>query len=172
MITGASHGVGGEVARAYAARGVLLALTGRNAEHLETWVGACRAAVAQVRSTVLDVVDTAALTSWIDDIDRESPLDLVIAKAGITHGLGGDAQGETLAGAQRVMSINLGGVCNALHPVIQPLRRRRHGQLALMSSLAAPGGAPYSPAYCVSKAALGAYGEALRAWLGPARGSK
>ena len=156
LITGASDGVGGEVARAYAARGMLLALTGRNAEHLETCVGACRAAGAQVSSTVLDVVDKAALSSWIDDIDRESPLDPVMAKAGITHGLSGNAQGETLAGVQRVM----------------PLRRRRRGQLALMSLLAALGGAPYSPAYCASKAALKAYSEALRAWLGPARGSK
>jgi short-subunit dehydrogenase len=36
-----------------------------------------------------------------------------------------------------------------------------------MSSLAALRGLPYSPAYCASKAALKAYGEALRAWLRP-----
>ena len=64
-----------------------------------------------------------------------------------------------------MMSINFGGVCNTLHPVIPAMRQRRRGQLALMSSLAALRGLPYSPAYCASKAALKAYGEALRAWL-------
>src|SRR5262249_60139061 len=53
------------------------------------------------------------------------------------------------------------------HPVIPGMRQRRRGQLALMSSLAALRGLPYSPAYCASKAALKAYGEALRAWLYP-----
>jgi short-subunit dehydrogenase len=51
--------------------------------------------------------------------------------------------------------------------VIPAMRQRRRGQLALMSSLAALRGLPYSPAYCASKAALKAYGEALRVWLHP-----
>jgi short-subunit dehydrogenase len=47
------------------------------------------------------------------------------------------------------------------------MRRRRTGQIALVSSLAAYVGMPVTPVYCASKAALKAYGEALRGWLAP-----
>jgi len=167
LITGASGGIGSALARVYARSGVRLALTGRDAERLEASAEACRAAGAEVRSKVLDIVDETALASWVEAIDREWPLDLVIANAGITGGLARDGQGESLADVQRMMSINFGGVCNTLHPVIPAMRHRRRGQLALMSSLAALRGLPYSPAYCASKAALRTYGEALRAWLRP-----
>lgn len=167
LITGASGGIGAALARVYAAPGARLALTGRNAGRLETCAAACRALGADVRSAALDVVDAHALGSWVEAIDREWPLDLVIANAGITGGLAAGQRSETLADVHRMMSINFGGVCNTLHPVIPAMRRRRRGQLALMSSLAALRGLPYSPAYCASKAALKAYGESLRASLHP-----
>lgn len=167
LITGASGGIGGALARAYAGEGVHLALTGRSAERLDACAAACRAAGAEVRFEALDVADTQAVASWVEAVDREWPLDLVIANAGITGGLAAGNRSETLADVHRMMSINFGGVCNTLHPVIPGMRQRRRGQLALMSSLAALRGLPYSPAYCASKAALKAYGEALRAWLHP-----
>ncbi len=167
LITGASGGIGGALARAYARPGIRLALTGRNAERLEVCAASCRAAGAEVRAEALDVVDTKSVAAWVEAIDRDWPLDLVVANAGITGGLSGEQRSENLADVQRMMSINFGGACNTLHPVIPAMRRRRRGQLALMSSLAALRGLPYSPAYCASKAALKAYGEALRAWLNP-----
>jgi short-subunit dehydrogenase len=167
LITGASGGIGGALARAYARSGVFLALTGRNAERLEETAAACRQAGAEVRCTTLDITDAAALQGWIDAIDRDRPLDLVIANAGITGGLATGNHGESLADVQRIMAINFGGVCNTLHPVIPAMRRRRRGQLALMSSILAFRGLPYAPAYCASKSALKAYSEALRAWLRP-----
>ena len=42
------------------------------------------------------------------------------------------------------------------------MQERRHGQIAIMSSLAAFRGLPVSPAYCASKAAVKAWGEGLR----------
>jgi short-subunit dehydrogenase len=167
LITGASGGIGGALARAYAGPGVRLALTGRNAERLSACADACRKLGAEVRAESLDVADTQRFTSWVEAVDRTWPLDLVIANAGITGGLAPGNRSETLADVHRMMSINFGGVCNTLHPVIPGMRERRRGQLALMSSLAALRGLPYSPAYCASKAALKAYGEALRAWLSP-----
>ncbi|HKF74171.1 MAG TPA: SDR family NAD(P)-dependent oxidoreductase [Stellaceae bacterium] len=133
LITGASGGIGGALAR-------LCKLGGISGDH---W--------PQRRAP----------------LDRASPLDLVIANAGITGGIDGDSEGETLADVQRILKINFGGVCSTVHPVVPAMRRRGRGQLALMSSLAALRGLPYSLAYCASKAALKAYGEALRAWLRP-----
>jgi short-subunit dehydrogenase len=47
------------------------------------------------------------------------------------------------------------------------MRQHGSGQIALVSSLAAYFGLPMTPAYCASKAAIKAYGEALRGWLAP-----
>lgn len=167
LITGASAGIGAALARAYARPGVTLSLTGRNAERLAAVAAACQEAGAEVESATLDIADAAAVADWVASAERKHPLDLAIANAGITGGLAGDGSGESLADVQRMMSINFGGVCSTVHPLIPAMRQRRRGQLALMSSLAAVRGLPYSPAYCASKAALKVYGEALGSWLRP-----
>src|SRR5215468_5810058 len=77
LITGASGGIGGALARAYAGPGVRLALTGRNPERLGACADACRASGAEVRSEVLDVVDSQAFARWVEAIDHDWPLDLV-----------------------------------------------------------------------------------------------
>jgi len=45
------------------------------------------------------------------------------------------------------------------------MRPRRHGQIAIMASLAGYRGLPGAPAYCASKAAVKAWGEGLRGHL-------
>jgi short-subunit dehydrogenase len=92
---------------------------------------------------------------------------LVIANAGVQGGLWRDGCGETLDELHRVMDVNFGGVSNTIYPVLPAMRRRRRGQIALIASLAALRGLPYSPGYCASKAAVRIYGEALRSWLAP-----
>jgi short-subunit dehydrogenase len=47
------------------------------------------------------------------------------------------------------------------------MRQRGSGQIGLFSSLAAYYGLPLTPSYSASKAAIKAYGEALRGWLAP-----
>jgi short-subunit dehydrogenase len=165
LITGASSGIGAALARAYSRPGIRLALSGRNSERLESVVSACRAAGADAEGAVLEITDEAAVRSWIEAIDRRQPLDLVIANAGMTGGPAGGEAIEPNDDVQRMMRVNFQGVCNTIHPVIPAMRARRRGQLALMSSLAALRGMPYSPAYCASKAALKSYGEALGALL-------
>src|SRR5690242_8878303 len=154
LITGASRGIGAALARAYAGEGIVLALTGRNAERLAAVAEGCRAAGAEVQSTALDIADEAGVRNWIESVDRRHPLDLVIANAGMTGGLSGEGIVESLADVQRIMRVNFGGVCNTVDPVIPAMQQRGRGQLALMSSLAALRGLPYSPAYCASKAAV------------------
>ncbi len=127
----------------------------------------CRERGAEVIEACIDVTDAAAVAAWIDDVDGASPLELVIANAGVQGGLWRDGDGETLDELHRVMEVNFGGVSNTLHPVLPAMRRRQRGQVALISSLAALRGIPFSPGYCASKAAIRIYGEALRSWLAP-----
>ncbi len=165
LITGASSGLGAALARHYAAPGRTLALGGRNAERLDAVAAACRDQGADVTCTVVDVTDAVATRRWIEDSDRASPLDLVIANAGVSAGTGGNS--ETEAQARRIFSVNLDGMLNTVHPAVDLMVARRHGQIAIMASLAGFRGFPGAPAYSASKAAAKAYGEALRIDLKP-----
>ena len=167
LITGASSGIGAALARAYAAPRTHLALCGRNAARLAAVANLCRERGAEVMEACLDVTEAAAVAAWIVNVDRASPLELVIANAGVQGGLWRDGAGETLGELHRVIEVNFGGVSNTIHPVLPAMRRRRRGQIALIASLAALRGLPYSPGYCASKAAVRIYGEALRSWLAP-----
>ena len=167
LITGASSGIGAALARAYAAPRTHLALCGRDAARLAAVANLCRECGAEVLEACLDVTEGAAVAAWIDTADRASPLELVIANAGVQGGLWRDGAGETLEELHRVMEVNFGGVSNTVHPALPAMRRRRRGQVALISSLAALRGIPFSPGYCASKAAIRIYGEALRSWLAP-----
>jgi short-subunit dehydrogenase len=167
LITGASSGIGAALARAYATPATRLALCGRDTARLAAVATCCRDRGATVTEACLDVAEAATVASWIDGIDRDAPLDLVIANAGIQGGLWRDGAGETLAELHRVMDVNFGGVSNTIHAVLPGMRRRRRGQVALIASLAALRGIPFSPGYCASKAAIKIYGESLRSWLAP-----
>lgn len=165
LITGASSGIGEALARHYAAPGATLALTGRDAARLGAIAGACRDKGAAVESVAIDVTDREALGAWIERIDDGHPLDLVIANAGISAGMGRAL--EDAATARRVFAVNVEGVLNTVLPLLPRLLARRRGQIALMASLAAYRGLPTAPAYSASKAAVKALGEAWRVRLAP-----
>ncbi len=163
LITGASSGIGEALARDYAESGRFLALSGRDKERLESVAEACRGFGAEVAAQTVDVADRDATAKWISDIDADHPLDLVIANAGIAAGTGG--RGESENQTRDIFAINLAGVLNTVWPALGPMRKRRHGQIAIVSSIAAFRGFPGTPAYSASKAAVKTYGEALRGWL-------
>jgi short-subunit dehydrogenase len=165
LITGASSGIGEALARAYAAPGVFLALLGRDEGRLRAVAEACRAQGAEISICAGDVTHGAGLAAFIETVDRQHPLDLVIANAGISAGTEGGR--ESAAQTRRVLSVNVDGVLNTVLPVIPRMIERRRGQIALMASLAAFRGFPGSPTYCASKAMVRVWGEALRPELAP-----
>ncbi len=165
LITGASSGIGEALALEYAGAGVRLALSGRSEKRLARVADACRAKAATVDTIALDVGDEHAMRQWIERADAQAPLDLVIANAGISGGTSGG--GEADAQARRIFDINVTGVLNTVLPAIPGMRGRGAGQIAIMSSAASFRGFPGAPAYSASKAAVRAYGEALRGSLRP-----
>lgn len=163
LVTGASSGLGEALAREYAAPGRFLALSGRDKKRLDAVARACREAGAEVQAAVVDVRDRDATRRWIEGVDAEHPLDLVIANAGIAAGTGG--KGESEAQAREIFAVNMAGVLNTVWPAMDAMRERKRGQIAIISSIAGFRGFPGVPAYSASKAAVKAYGEALRGWL-------
>jgi len=165
LITGASSGIGKALAIHYAEKGTFLALSGRNEKRLNETLEECRMKGANVSGEVLDVTNQKATSEWIQKIDSEYPLDLVIANAGISGGTDGKTEGESVAQARRIFDVNLYGVLNTMEPALENMLVRESGQIAIISSLAAYRGWPGAPAYSASKGAVRFYGEALRGAL-------
>lgn len=164
LISGASSGLGRELAMTYAKSGVNLFLCARNKEKLEAVKILCEKLNANVSCKILDVKNSSAALEWINEIEKNHELDLVIANAGISAGT---AEGsESFAQVQEIFSTNLDGVLNIIHPAIEKMIKRKRGQIALMSSLAGFRGLPSSPAYSASKSAVRVYAESLRGNLG------
>ena len=178
LITGASSGIGAALAEIYAGDGVTLFLGGRDKERLEKIGEICRAKGATVHTSPVDVTDRVTMSSWIGWAHGTTPLDLVIANAGISAGTGGG--GESESQTRNILSTNIDGVINTIYPALDALRSKRQtipefigkrkpkqlkGQIAIISSLAAFRGFPGAPAYCASKAAVKTLGESWRGML-------
>ncbi len=163
LITGASSGIGEALARRYAAPGVALALTGRDAARLAAVADAARSRGATVLAETVDAADRDAVAAFVARADAAAPLDLVIANAGI--GLGRPEPAGLDAHVRATFAVNVDGVFNTIHPAIALMSGRRHGQIGIVASIAGYRGLATAPAYAASKAAVKAYGEGLRPWL-------
>jgi short-subunit dehydrogenase len=162
VITGASAGLGRALALAYAAPSVTLGIVSRDAGRLDTVAAECRARGAQVVTALIDVRDAAAMQVWLCEFDDVYPIDLLIANAGVASTLASALDWEDLTRIAAVVDTNFYGAMHAALPVVARMRARRHGHIALVSSLAALRGMAISPAYCASKAALKAWGDSIR----------
>jgi len=162
LITGASSGIGKALAEALAAPGVRLHLSGRDGGRLAGTADACRGRGASVREAILDVTDADGMAAWVQGAGR---LDLVIANAGISGGIG--TAHEPVAQARRIFAVNVTGVLNTALPAIEMMAAQppgadgRRGHVAVVASIAAFVAAPGAPAYCASKSAVQRWAEAL-----------
>jgi short-subunit dehydrogenase len=165
LITGSTGAIGSALAEEYSAPGVSLILHGRDRSQLTAVSNRCVARGARVLTHVGDMRDTVTWMDWLAAISASEDVELLIANAGININIGPDRRGERWDDTAALLDINVKGTIATVNGVLPAMRRRRSGQIALVSSLAAFYGLPITPSYCASKAALKAYGEALRGWL-------
>ena len=167
LITGASSGLGAGLAKNYAAPGTHLVLTGRDAARLDATAVACRVKGATVVTGLFDLREAEPFGAWLVEQDAATPFDLALAAAGVSAGTGENdmPEGVELAGMQ--VRANLLGTIHTVEPLLPRMIARKAGHVAVVASTAALRGLPYSPGYSASKAGVRAYGEALRALLGP-----
>ena len=167
-ITGAGGGIGAGLALAYAAPGARLSLAGRNMQRLEQTAQLCRQRGAEVDLAQCDVTDASVMQGWIDRIEAERMVDILVANAGIggSGTLTGDAA-ETGEIARIVVMTNTIGVMNTVTPMLRHFAPRKSGVIVIISSVAGFIGLPDSPSYSASKAAASIYGDGLRRLLRP-----
>lgn len=159
-ITGASGGIGQALVACYAAPGRHLLLCGRNQTRLDAAAQRAAAAGAQVDLLTTSLADPDAFAAALAAFDARAPVDLLIAAAGVKTG---NTDGiEDAAQLRRVIAINLTGTMLAVQSVLPGMRRRGAGRIALLSSLAARSPHADLLSYSATKAAIEAYGTALR----------
>ncbi|WP_425018231.1 SDR family NAD(P)-dependent oxidoreductase [Paraburkholderia caballeronis] len=168
LITGASGGIGSALALEYARAGTaVLLLHGRDEAKLAPLVRQCEALGARVSVAVFDVRDHDTLRRWIEEASETDAPDLVVANAGVNINTGEEHAGESWEDMHRLFDVNVKAALATAHAAMPAMRARRSGQIVLISSLAAWRGLPETPSYCASKAAVKAYGEAMRDLLAP-----
>lgn len=156
-ITGASSGLGRELALRLAREGVRVAVSARSADRL----GELTAANARLIAVPLDVTDRAAVAAAHDRVQAElGSIDLAVLNAGVWHPM--KAREYDAERAAHSMAVNYFGIVNALGPLIPSMTSAGRGQIALVASVAGYRGLPMAAAYAPSKAAVISLAEVLR----------
>ena len=166
VITGASAGIGEALAVEFASGNRLL-LIGRDAERLSGVAERVRAAGGTPEIAIADVRDAAAMADLLGAFDDRTPVDLLVANAGVSAGLGPGRTPEAPGVSRRLLEINYAGMLHTVEPLLGRMQARRRGRIALVSSLAGMRALPDMPSYSATTAAVAAYGAALRGWLRP-----
>jgi short-subunit dehydrogenase len=160
-ITGASEGIGAELARQASGKGVWLALAARNLEKLEAVAAECRALGAEALAVRCDVGAEADCRHFIEETARKySSIDILVNNAGVS----GHARFEEVTDFgwyEDMMRVNYMGSLYCTRYALPHLRKRR-GQIVAISSLAGRVGIPGRTAYSPTKAAQALFFEALR----------
>ena len=156
-ITGASSGIGLELAKIYARHARYVALSARSADKLAELARAQDALVAHP----LDVTDAAAAKDCVDGIVAKAGCpDLAILNAGIWHLM--DATELDAGKVRQSVEVNYLGVVNAVAALLPHMLQRGYGHVAIVASVAGYRGLPRACAYGPTKAALINFAETLR----------
>jgi short-subunit dehydrogenase len=164
VVTGASSGIGAELARQMAALGVRVGLTARRAEALEALAQEIRAKGGTAAVAPADATDPAALRAAIGGLAGTlGPIDLLIANAGL--GLDTPVDRFSAETVEQMVRVNLIAAAYAIEAVLPEMLRSGRGHIVGISSLAGYRGLPGTAGYSATKAGLTALLEGLRVEL-------
>ncbi len=169
LVTGASRGIGREIARAFASRGAKLAL------HYKSNLAAAQATEALLEGeghtlAQADIADPAAVKRMVETVARQmGRIDILVNNAGIyeERSLTETSYDEWVAYFPRIFSVNLYGAANVTYCAAQFMMKQGGGRIVNVSSRGAFRGEPTAPAYGASKAAMNSLGQSLAKLLAP-----
>jgi short-subunit dehydrogenase len=162
LITGASSGIGRELALALAKQGTEVIIAARRAAELERVRDEVIAQGGRAHIAVLDVAQPREAVAHIQALDdRLGGIDLVIANAGV--GVVGSAKRLTWDKIEAMCQVNFSGAIATLTALLPRMVTRRKGHLAGVSSLIAYAPAmPGSIVYQATKAGFSHFLDGLR----------
>lgn len=150
LVTGASGGIGSSVARALAAQGARLALSGSNAEKLEAFAAELGGDHVCVVANLADKDSVEALVP--EALAKLGKLDILVNNAGITR--------DNLAMRMKdeeweaVIRINLEGAFRLMRAATKPMMKARFGRIINITSVVGATGNPGQINYAAAKAGL------------------
>ena len=154
IVTGASRGIGREIALLFAANGARLTVTARNAELLASLSDEIKKAGGHEPFCVtLDIKDSEKVDQMVDKtLDKFSKVDILVNNAGVTRdGLLLRMSDEDW---DEVLDTNLRGAFFCLRAVAKPMMRQRAGRVINMASVIGLIGNAGQANYAASKAGL------------------
>ncbi|KQM21992.1 SDR family NAD(P)-dependent oxidoreductase [Novosphingobium sp. Leaf2] len=162
LITGASGGLGGALARHYAKSGVRLALWGRDMPRLESLAEQCRAAGAQVAIRAQDITAIdAAIKALLDD-DSAHAIDLALFASGRGDIRAPDDLVEDAGLVALLGTVNFTAPAAMAAALGERMVQRGRGGIVLIGSAAGFHALPFAAAYAGTKAGLARFADALR----------
>ena len=158
LVTGASGGIGGAIARALHGAGAHVVLSGTRETALETL-----AADLGERTSLAacDLTDSAAVDGLVERAEAAAggPLDILVANAGVTRdGLLLRMKDEDWAA---VLQINLESYFRLSRAALRGMMRRRWGRIIGITSVVGVTGNPGQTNYAASKAGMIGFSKAL-----------
>ncbi len=155
-ITGASSGIGRELALKFAREGWQVAVSARR-ENLLNEISELN---NKIFSFPLDVTDSEKCKEVFNRIkEKFNEIDISIFCTGI-H----DPKSErklNLESFRKIMNVNFFGTINSINAVYEYYKEKKSGHISIVSSVAGYRGLPAGGAYCASKSALTNYAESL-----------
>lgn len=159
LLTGATGGIGEEIARALHAHGATVGLHGTRREKLESL-----AAELGDRTHIFtaNLTDRAAVKELAQTAERElGGVDILVNNAGITN----DRLMMRMSDDDwdRVIDINLNAAFILTRELCGPMMKRRYGRVVNITSVVATTGNPGQANYCASKAGMEGFTKAFAA---------
>jgi len=164
LITGGVSGIGFGIARAFAAAGIDLVLTYRNAEYQAQAAGWFKQQGRRLpRFIALEVSDRAR---WREVAAEIGPVHILVNNAGVS--VFGPTDAASYADYDWIMGVNFGGVVNGLVTFIPRIKAQgQGGHIVNVASMAAYLSGPQAGIYTASKFAVRGLTESLRFNLAP-----
>ena len=163
VVTGASSGIGLELAREFVDHDFDVVMAAENAE-IEAAAAGLRkpdGVVLAVQADLADPNGVEQLFRQIQDLNR--PVDALAINAGI--GVNGPFIETALEDHLRLIDLNVTGAVHLAHLVIPGMAARGQGGVLFTSSIAAEMPAPYMSTYAASKAFVYSFAQGLRGEL-------
>ena len=160
VVTGASSGIGRELARIAAENGSDLLIVSDTAEIAEA-----AAEIGQSGVSVQYLIADLATQEGVKDLYRRieeigRPVDALFANAG--RGLGNAFLDQDYDEIRRVIDTNIGGTVQLLHLVVGDMRRQGFGRVLMTGSIAGLMPGAYQAVYNATKAFIDSFAYALR----------
>jgi NAD(P)-dependent dehydrogenase (short-subunit alcohol dehydrogenase family) len=161
LVTGGNSGIGLATAQAFVAEGARVAITGRDAQTLETARNSLGEGHLAIQSDAADVKAIDALFATVKQ--QFGALDVMFLNAGV--GTGGSIESTTEEDFARIFDINVKGVFFAVQKALPLLRNG--ASIVLNSSIAPRTGRPGLSVYAASKAAVRTFARNFSSELAP-----